>query len=239
MWIFSCQQPRRTPSRRVVKSRGASRRLAADGGTRSCGKVPTLYPDLLRVFKHEMNALPHSRWNQAALFICATLFVSFAAHLSSQSPKPEEEKLIDALASVDFGLVYAEDGAADGSITDKRTVLVNQGPKAFQPVQAILDLKERSIPLLIEHLDDSRPTLTRFAGKPVPVGYLGLDILMNVIGSNHKVFFTDCRDDGLGACVEPKYYFRPNASSDELRRVKANWQKLYRARRLKYREPSS
>jgi hypothetical protein len=164
--------------------------------------------------------------------------LSLVGTLYATPAKTDPEKLIRALAGVNFGKVYFEDGAADGSVTDEQTITVNEGSGAFAPVRSILDLKDRAIPLLIEHLDDQQPTRTKFNGQPVPLGYVALDILMNVIGTNHKVFFTDCRDDGLGACVEPEYYFRPDADSVEMRKVKAHWQRLRSAGGLKFHEPS-
>ena len=146
--------------------------------------------------------------------------------------------MIRALAGVNFGKVYADDGAADGSVTDKETITVNEGPEVFAPVRSILDLKGRAIPLLIEHLDDQQPTHTKFNGKPVPLGHIALDILI-YIAPNSQIFIEDCRDDGLGACYEPDFYFRPDAKLSEMTKVKAHWLKLYRAGVLKFKIPDS
>jgi len=108
---------------------------------------------------------------------------------------------LDSLLNADFGRVYTDDGAGDG------TIMETPDPR----VKAVVDLRSAVIPILIAHLDDTRPTRTRFQGKPVPLGHVALDILTHVISDTKTVFVQDCADDGLGACINPGYYYRPDA----------------------------
>jgi len=152
--------------------------------------------------------------------------------------KAKQEELLSALIAIDFGYVYLEDGAADGSVTEEWR-MSESGPEAeaFAKVKAVVGLKAAVIPLLIEHLDDPRPTRTSFNGRPVLVGHLALDILSHIVGPNRKVFDVDCADDGLGACFNPGYYFRPDARSTEMTKVKAKWQTLYRKKAIEFKLP--
>lgn len=175
----------------------------------------------------------YDRTYAIALVVCFSLMRAQSAAPSQTSP----EGLISALAKVQLGAVYYDDGAADGSVTDKEWITSLAGGRAFGSIEAILDLKERAIPLLIQHLDDQQPTLVTFNGKPVPLGHLALDILIH-IAANDRVLIRDCADDGLGACYEPAFYFRPDANAEDMRNVKAHWRSLYRMGVLKFSNPS-
>ena len=143
---------------------------------------------------------------------------------------------IDALTSAPSLVTYSEDGAADATVTE------NPPPE----VRAIVELGAQSVPLLIAHLDDARPTSAKFNGSPVPVGHVCLDILTNVI-SAPGILIKDCADDGLGACIAGGYYFRPDAfarrgsgfmAGHQVSRVKANWQRAYRRGGVKFKYPA-
>jgi hypothetical protein len=166
--------------------------------------------------------------------------VSLSAAQETAASRAEQEKMISALAAIDFGSVYAEYGAADGSVTEQGR-LSTSGPdaEAFAQVKAIVDLREMAIPLLIGHLDDARATQTLFDEKPVPLGHIALDILSHIVGENHKVFVTDCRNDGLGACFRPGYYFRPDARLPRMRIVKQNWMRSLRQGEIAFTYPPS
>ena len=175
-------------------------------------------------------------------FVILISFLLTASQTSSaqtHSNNSGTAQYIDALVSYqNFGRVYVEDGAADGSVTSSE--------RPPQAVKNILDLGPKAIPLLIAHLDDTRLTSATFEGgftwgKPirVPVGHVCLDILLHIIGENRHVFDWECGDDGLGACVKKGYYFRPDeyypvGTSNEyierlgVRVAKANWLKAYR-----------
>jgi hypothetical protein len=174
-----------------------------------------------------------------SLLVCAfgVLFLMPAAS-TSVPLKARAEELLSSLAAIDFGDVYVEDGAADGSVTEEWR-LSESGPEAaaFAKVKAVVDLSAAAIPLLIQHLDDPRPTRTLFNGRPVPFGHVALDILSHIVGQNPIVFDVDCADDGLGACFSPGYYFRPNAPLTEMKRVKMKWQRLYRRNALQFAYP--
>ena len=165
------------------------------------------------------------------------------------------ERHIDALMSAPILVTYVDDGAADSSVTsigDSSRLGVVEEP--IPSVRDIIKLRQRGIPTLIAHLDDTRLTAAKlcsyFPGgrrecTPVPVGYVCLDILMHIVRAP-TIIRSDCGDDGLRACVLDGYYFRPDAYSrkhgsliarSEVHRVKSNWQRAYRQRRLKYEYP--
>jgi hypothetical protein len=116
-------------------------------------------------------------------------------------------------------------------------------------VRDIVGLGAKSIPLLIKHLDDTRLTSATFEGRPsfkrvsVPVGFICLDILLSIVGRNEHIWIKDSFDDGLGANVQPDYYFRPDAydrranecvARKVVRVVKSNWQKAYQSGLIKF-----
>jgi hypothetical protein len=166
---------------------------------------------------------------------------------------PSNEKLIDALvAAPNLYVRYVEDGAADASVLE---LYENGDPNvARQNPKEVLDvvaLREKAIPLLIEYLDDTRPTsatvsLGYLTDKPVrvPVGFVCLDILTSIIERNNKLIFVEEPSDGFCGDMKDGYCFRPDdykAYSDDrfkarpiVRIVKANWQKAYRDGKIKY-----
>jgi len=97
-----------------------------------------------------------------------------------------------------------------------------------------------------------RITAMRFEGnritRPmnVPLGYVCLDILMNEVSGN-PVWYPDCADDGLGACVKNLFYFRPDdyyscTERDCMLRpwvlvVQRKWKSEYLAHRLRFHNP--
>jgi hypothetical protein len=177
--------------------------------------------------------------------LLAVAFV-LAACQSSQAERGQsgarasQEGLIDALVSArDLHTAYVEDAASDASATER----------PVPEVKNILNLGADAIPLLIEHLDDGRLTAATFntsqgQGKPrltgrATVGYVCLDILMSVV-DGPPVWIEGCGDDGLGACVEPGFYFRPDeAAGSVVAGSKTEWQKAYRDGKLKFRTPKS
>jgi len=150
----------------------------------------------------------------------------------------ERDGLVSALLDAEFGRVYADDGAGDGTITNKGE-LIESGPdvKPDSRVKAIVDLGAEALPLLIKHLDDIRPTRIVFEKKPTPLGHVALDILTHIVKETPTVFVVDCADDGLGACIKPGYYFRPDASFAQMRAVKEKWRKTYQRGQLEFRYP--
>ncbi len=138
---------------------------------------------------------------------------------------------------------YFEDGASDYS------VLVPNPDKA---ILEIIKLGDKAIPILIEHLDDTRLTSTTFHIKSnhikVPVGHICLDILRGIVEHNPPMFY-ESNDDGLGYSwgLNDGYYFRPDdyISSDKnnyrirliVKIVKNNWKQAYEQNKVKYRYP--
>jgi hypothetical protein len=162
-------------------------------------------------------------------------------------------RYIDPLLAVkDFKTSYVEDGAADA------TVLFPESPdhpygRPAGPVIALVRLREKSIPLLIDCLSDGRITSMHFDGNlmtqpmNVPAGYVCLDILMGVIRDSAVDDPDDC-GDGFGACIHTGFYFRPDdytrcwgGDSCLLRPwvtvVQRNWRAQYLAHRLRFRNP--
>lgn len=191
--------------------------------------------------------------------LAIALVVFFPANCAPASqPKlasaTDYHRYIDAFLDVkDFGTHYFEDGAADAS------VLFPEGTHApygylmpAEPVVALLRLRERAFPLLIDCLSDLRVTSVRFDGnnmtRPmnVPLGYVCLDVLMN-IAAGKPVSDPECSDDGLGACMKDGFYFRPDDYYGCSERkcmlrpwiavVQRNWKNQYLAHRLKFRNP--
>ncbi len=166
------------------------------------------------------------------------------------------ESLIDALVTAPELVTYGEDGAHDATVIALYIRNVDEVIPPKKEVRDIVALKDKAIPLLIECLDDTRPTSAIFiggyiSGKPypkVPVGHVCLDILIQIAKNR------DSNDKGcprgeaeLGACIKDGFYFRPDDYSpigDGLgygfqeraivRIVKANWLKEYRNGRVKY-----
>jgi hypothetical protein len=185
------------------------------------------------------------------------LCMFFPSHVEAQEyAAANDERYIDALISAPILVTYVDDGAADSSVTnvDANSNRVRVVEEPIPSVRDIINLRQRAIPILIVHLDDTRLTSAKlcsyFPGgrkecAPVPIGYVCLDILMNIVKAP-KIITNECGDDGLGACIESAYYFRPDAyvrKSDrfvagaEVHRVKSNWQRAYRKRYLKYEYP--
>jgi hypothetical protein len=133
---------------------------------------------------------------------------------------------ITRLGTIDIH--YVEDGASDASVV--------QSPEP--PVKAVVDLRERALPLLVDCLTDRTPAkalaTTSTGGvrarTNAPLGYVCLDVLMSITNGK-DVHVQDCADDGLGACIHEPYYFRPDvySSGDEeeaakrVRAVQAAW----------------
>jgi hypothetical protein len=176
-------------------------------------------------------------WGVCLLFCLAR--APLIAAQEAPSTRVEQEKMISALAAIDFGSVYS-DVSGDGSVTEQGR-LATSGPdaEAFAQIKAIVDLREMAIPLLIQHLDDARPTQTTFDEKPVPLGHIALDILLHIVGENHKILVTDCANDGLGSCFRPGYYFRPDAKLPRMRIVKQNWMRSLRQGEIAFVYPQS
>jgi hypothetical protein len=178
-----------------------------------------------------------SAFTIAALLACS-------ATAQQQKGRDNLEKLVEALAQAPtLNCNYSEDGAADATVME-------------QPVQAVKDivkLRGKAIPFLIQHLNDLRLTNATFNGgfsrdKPirVPVGYICLDILLSIVSGKSPVKIRNCFDDGLGACVEPGYYFRPDEyypagenylARDGVYRAKKNWQQAYSTGKLNFSYP--
>ncbi|HZR65332.1 MAG TPA: hypothetical protein VFA85_09305 [Terriglobales bacterium] len=177
-----------------------------------------------------------------AALLCLALRPDSALAEPQSGNEGTPEAILDELVSTpDFGIVYIADGAGDGTILNG---------KPAPAVRKIVNLHEAAIPLLIRHLDDTRLTSAKYkvgkhwaAPMAVPVGYLCLDILSQIVKDN-KVLFVDgqrdCDYDGMGACFRPKYS-RKGArlvAGGIVLAVKQNWMAARQAGLLKFRFPS-
>jgi len=80
----------------------------------------------------------------------------------------------------------------------------------------------------------------------VPVGYVCMDILMNVIAGK-PVSDPECSNDGLGACMNYGFYFRPDDYYDcsvenclprpWVLVVRRKWKDAYLNHRLRFHNP--
>ena len=135
---------------------------------------------------------------------------------SQPSRSTAYQQLIEPLLKVsDFHMHYYDDGAADASVTCPGDCAGAPSSKAVSEVQTLLRNPMTTVPLLIDCLNDGRQTSVRFDGnsttKPmqVPIGYVCLDILMSRFVSQPIAEY-QCMTDGLGACMNNGYYFRPD-----------------------------
>ncbi len=170
------------------------------------------------------------------------------------SPKSDYQKYIDPLLAVeDFGMHYSDDGAADATVlfpSSESTPYAR--PK--DAVVALVRLGTKSLPLLIDCLSDIRLTSAGFDGSTitrpmhVPVGYVCLDVLM-AITRGQPISDPECASDGLGACMNYGFYFRPDDYSqcwDSLRECEArpwvgvvqdHWRRAFLQKKLRFRNP--
>lgn len=147
---------------------------------------------------------------------------------------------IDSLAKVRAEeVLYVEDGAGDGTVLrskDETATLVSK----------LTRCPEELGPLLIDRLDSRKLTsfktetaLTGPHGRAVTLGFVCLDLLLQIVVPQEELFDEDCADDGLGACVNPPYYFRPDESDlVAVSATKRAWQRLLRAGRLRFQGPA-
>ncbi len=192
------------------------------------------------------------------LRLCASILIPLALAASAQekrlSTTADYEKYIAPLLSVkDFGMHYYDDGAADASVIYPSSAS-NVYERPLDPISSLIRLGKKSHPLLIDCLSDERLTAVWFAGNTttremrVPLGYVCLDLLMHVTESK-IVFEADCANDGLGACVNTGYYFRPDdyfhcavgwekcVARPWIAVVQKNWARLHKQRRLQFHNP--
>ena len=180
----------------------------------------------------------------------AAVAVCLAAGAAAQEPcsrQAVEQALQRVLELKDLGAIYFEDAACDGSIVKQPPDLRYCRPQ----VAPILQCAEKAAAVLIEHLDDVRPTTATFAGGAhrvhpmvVPLGVVCLDMLLSISTTASVTYdAASGNNDVLGAGVAPRYYFRPDSYTTSNGRlsplpivleVKANWQRALRAGQLKF-----
>jgi hypothetical protein len=194
-------------------------------------------------------------WTLALVGVLQLVAVSGFAQTRLAS-KTDYHKYIDPLVEVkDFGTHYVEDGAADASVLfpyDRSSTFHYDRPS--DEVVSIVRLGAKGVPLLIDCLSDGRLTTMRFDGNNItkamsePVGYVCLDILM-ALTWGRPISDPQCEADGLGACMNSGFYFRPDdyyecyetSQKCEPRPwdavVQRNWRRQFVQNRLSYRNP--
>lgn len=172
----------------------------------------------------------------------------------AKTSMPSNGNPIDALISApNLHVKYVEDGAADGTVL---AVYPDSDGYATNPiaqeVKDIVGLRDKALPILIECLDDTRPTSATVSSggyltdKPVrvPVGHICLDILINIVGVENRLIYAEAEYGGFGSEMKTGYYFRPDDYRTDgkeffeprpiIKIVKTNWQKAYRDGQIKY-----
>ncbi len=160
----------------------------------------------------------------------------------SNAAATKNEALIDALRTYPFGEIYSEDITTANSITyaGKKLSEGDAGVVPVLPVRAIADLGQAAIPLLISHLTDQRPTLAEYRQQPVPVAYLALDLLLHMTDMNdERVVVPGCEQHGLGDCMQPDFYFSPDATDpNTFASVQKDWESENKQHPIKFIYPT-
>jgi len=189
--------------------------------------------------------------------ICVFLLIFTAASVALAQPRKAERKKY----SEDLMTSLTKSRNLPGILGDDG-VFVNtalQSDDNMPPeIRSILNLGPRAIPLLINHLDDTRLTrmvyccfTTDSGSYPVTVGDVSQNILGAIVRHMRPLFDMKCEKeqaedaDGLTVCLEDKYglsmpafYKRGKARipTRETRRAKQNWLKAFRSGRVKYQK---
>ncbi|HZS44678.1 MAG TPA: hypothetical protein VFC63_06210 [Blastocatellia bacterium] len=192
-----------------------------------------------------LETINNSLWIKLLFAAMAVVVLPFSnsAQQRKATSKRNGNYIESLLAVKDLSSVYADDGAGDGTLMENPIL----------EIKRIVGLRAAAIPLLIEHLDDERLTTARFSGgfntknpTRVTLGFVCLDILMGIVEHTPKIFVRDCADDGMGACVNDGYYFRPDDYTLAGKRynartivhiVKRHWQRAYARGQLRFHYP--
>lgn len=184
------------------------------------------------------------------VFLLASLGFSqvIADAEAKQRQVSSRSRYIDALVRAPKLITYSDDGAADATVTEVGSNEMGIVENPIPSVRDIVNLRAAAIPMLIAHLDDTRPTSAIFdVNRPrtVLVGYVCLDILTHIVRAR-GILVEDCADDGLGACIKDGYYFRPDAyrskgkeyvAHSDARHVKLKWRQAYLKGLLRFQYP--
>jgi len=190
------------------------------------------------------------------LLLALLLTVPGYSFRKTQSARPQLDRtrILTALLTTEFpNNIYYDDGAGDGSL-----IRYKEDPKAEYDivpdptVRELVDAGDASLPLLISCIADARPTHIEF--KPaksdtyvrVPLGYVCLELTTALVWTPlpKAAVDPDCVADGIGACFNDGYYFRPDVLADpsvgekKMALVQANWQQLLKSKSLRFQYPS-
>jgi len=130
-------------------------------------------------------------------------------------------------------------------------VFVNDGASDYHVSMAeppsVKDLLNREgIRLLLSRLDDARPSMTvlhdRGEDTAVPVGYLCLDLLLQMSAWGPPVFYElDIGDDGAWTNVVQPFFFPAGVLSEAhgartMSEVRGKWEEALRFGRLRFKD---
>jgi len=181
------------------------------------------------------------------LAVIAGLLAPSVSAKDACSPRSIRNSLETVRKLGDLGVVYIEDAAGDGSV-----VKIPPEYHSIRPeVAAVLQCGSRAAAILIEHLDDTRPTSAEFSGGShraspirVPFGVVSLDLLMSISTFDSPVRDSETEDnDGLGCGFKAEYYFRPDEfetpqgaskASSWVLKVKFRWRRALARSQLKF-----
>ncbi len=160
---------------------------------------------------------------------CALAASVAVSLIGCRSGKPGDGKLDLALADQrTTPRVFAADGAHDFHVDITR------------PPTAAALLKPQGVRALLAHLDDTTPTATVLQTPEgpvtVPLGYLCLDLLLQVATADSPVFaHPNAADAAPWPIVDERFFFPPDVLTQEggeqrMRGVRAAWEELAKHR---------
>ena len=169
-----------------------------------------------------------------------TILAATGAFLAFDTSVGAVPSAIQRLAAVK--IAYVEDGAADGSVMEAPT----------EAVREVVNKREAGFSDLVSCLSSMQPTRStavtllnqKKSSTVVPLGYVCLDVLMN-IAKSPTIFVEDCGDDGFGACVKEGFYFRPDIYRTEkskavaiVRKVQERWSNALTTNQINFEYPA-
>lgn len=179
------------------------------------------------------------------LIISVLIFIGVAvsfAQLKKAKTRVDGEKLIaDMARSRNMPPVVGDDGVFSNTLLE--------GDAVPPEVRRILGLKQNSIPLLIAHLDDTRPTRMMYCCGDklvLTVGDACLNMLSMIAEPTAPMFDKEClaEADNQSFCLNENYVFSMSSyvrsgkrrlPSAEVKRAKRYWLKAYRENRIQFK----
>jgi hypothetical protein len=216
------------PPPKVEESDFGQYYVVAPGNSESFS-IPERYfvnnANLYVVFTYDWERTPNEPKHRAYFPYCA-----LPASVRKQI-KDDASYMDELISCKDVDFVYSENEASP----------LSKNGNSISAVRGIVQLRDKAIPLLIAHLDDTRPTTAMVAtgqrSIPAPVGFLALDILTAIVQAEESIL-NDCTRNVSGTCFERKYHLRADeVGTDDGERVKDAWREANRRGLLRFRFP--